>query len=470
MRAGTPRSLQSCALHSPPYFRSPHKYSIRLGSRFPQHIMTSDSSSTQPFTLHFQNIVRVAGEVIEGRVDVHVPLMHEDGIEHVRIEMQGVIKTTIYRQYGQVSVLHKQTVPLCSSSQILWTPESTQSDADVASYPFQFTLPEDLPPSFCYGKYSPPDATIRYSLEIIGERPGVFHRNRRVRRVFLVMPAASESQLLASESLRQGWEGPWKVTTKDAKVRQGIWGDYSHVYATLSLPDLPSFPISTPIPYTLHVVTETKTLDRSDRPEKHGKPLFPLPPTQTPELSQVLRRKIEYVVHEKLITHKEKRKDTFDLQKSQSLVDNTASSRVRRAQTTQTQPMESAQEVDAVVDEPEWIPKDEKGRGIWRRSVHFTSTLAFPFAPTASTETINWEYTLQFTIPFPGIGNDLELELPIHLSPTSACPPPPTGAPGSSSLTYADVLPAGPPPMFDLPPTYWSNDDHDWDDEKNEKK
>ncbi|KAF7344443.1 Arrestin-N domain-containing protein [Mycena sanguinolenta] len=437
--------------------------------------MAPDSSSTQPITLHFQDIVRVAGEVIEGRVDVHVPLTRKDGIDRVRIDLQGIMNTRIYSWNEQLKEddLHTQTVPLCSSSQILWTSQSRRRDSDVVSCPFRFDLPENLPPSFWYAptKSSPrPAATIKYSLKVVGFRPGSFHRNRRIRRVFLVMPSASESQLLARESLRQGWEGPWKITAKDAKVRRGIWGDYSRVSATLSLPDLPAFPISTPIPYTFHVVTETKTLDRSDRPEKHGKPLFPSPPTRTSELSQVLRRNIEYVVHETYHTYKEEKKDIFDLQTSQSLVDNTASFSVGHAQTARTQPMESARKVAAVVDKPEWIPKDEKGHGIWRRSVHFTSTLAFPFAPTFNTETINWEYTLKFTVPFPGIGNDLKIKVPIHLSPTSARPPPPTGAPGSSGITYADILPAGPPPMFDLPPTYWSSDSHDWDDEKDEQK
>ncbi|KAF8146937.1 hypothetical protein K438DRAFT_1868299 [Mycena galopus ATCC 62051] len=431
--------------------------------------MASDSSGIQPITLHFQNLVRVAGETIEGRVEFHVPLLQKDGIEELRIEMRGVINTGIVRTYGQVTMLHQQTVPLFSFSESLWTSKSSETGSDVVSHPFRFTLPEDLPPSFCYGKYSPPDATVKYSLQVVGTRPGVFHRNRRISRVFLVMPAASESQLLARESLRQGWAGPWKVTSQDAKVRQGIWGDYSHVYATLSLPDLPSFPISTPIPYTLHIVTETKTLDRSNRPEKHGKQLFPWPPTLSSELSQVLRRKIEYTVQDGSL-HEEKRKDHFDLQKSQDLANNTASSKVRRTQAAHTQQVEPAGEVHAVIDEPEWIPKDEKGRGIWRRSVHFMSTLAFPFAPTSDTETLDWAYTLHFTVPFPGMGNDLGLELPIHLSPSSPCPPPPTGAPGSSNLTYADVLPAGPPPMFDLPPTYWASDNHDWEEEKEEKK
>jgi hypothetical protein len=244
------------------------------------------------------------------------------------------------------------------------------------------------------------------------------------------------------------------------------------LFSQVSLPDLPEFPISTPIPYTLHVVTETKTLDRSDRPEdKHGKPLFPVPPTQSSELTQVFRRKAEYTVRDGGL-HEEKRKDTFDLHTSQALANTTASKKVRRAQNTPTQPVEPAGEVHTMIDEPEWIPKDDKGRGIWRRSVRFTSTLAFPFAPTCTTETLQWsvrdisdlfppglvsnvflmQYILLFTVPFPGIGNDLKLEVPVHLGPASACPPPPTGAPGSSNLAYADVLPAGPPPMLDLPP------------------
>jgi hypothetical protein len=57
---------------------------------------TSSDPQQQPITLHFQNLVRVAGETIEGCVDLHVPLLRKDGIENLRIEMQGVIKTYVY--------------------------------------------------------------------------------------------------------------------------------------------------------------------------------------------------------------------------------------------------------------------------------------------------------------------------------------------------------------------------------------
>jgi len=134
----------------------------------------------------------------------------------------------------------------------------------------------------------------------------------------------------------------------------------------LSIPDLPSFPIATPIPYSFHVVTETKTLDRTDRPEdKHGKPLFPAPPIQSDKLEKIMRHRTEVRVRNSV----DRVKDT--------LGDVDAATQ-RRA-------------VEAVVDEPEWVPKDaDKGRGFWRRSVHFNSTLAFHFAPTFSTDTLKW--------------------------------------------------------------------------------
>ncbi|KAJ7810750.1 hypothetical protein B0H14DRAFT_2607035 [Mycena olivaceomarginata] len=300
--------------------------------------------------------------------------------------------------------MHKQTV---------------SADSDVVSLPFRFTLPEDLPPSFAFGSYS---ATVRYSLEVVGERPGVFHRNRRVRRVLVVMPAATESQLIARES-----ELPRKTKKYDKEFGVNIRG-----YMPLSrFPNFPSF-LSPPrfLILTLHVVTEIKTLDRSDRPEENR---------YSP--SRLLSPLICF------------------------------------AATPFKKPSAGEHHRD---DEPEWIPKDDKERGIWRRSVRFTSTLAFPFAPTSTTETLRWSYILLFTISFPGIGNDLKLEVPVHLGPASACPPPPTGAPGSSNLAYADILPAGPPPMLDLPPCIaaWIErrtarigraTNQDWDDEKDEK-
>ncbi|KAJ7125248.1 hypothetical protein C8R44DRAFT_135090 [Mycena epipterygia] len=413
--------------------------------------MASSSTLPQPITLHFQNVVRVAGETIEGHVDLNVTLAQEDRIEQLRIKLRGSIVTKIKMSNGKTTNVNKQTVLLVHSNLSLWKQGGALPEArsHILACPFRFQLPENLPPSFhCSGNSR--SGAVSYSLEVVGDRPGLFRSNHRIRRLISVVPAASQSQLLAKESLMQGWSGPWKDIKREEKMRQGIWGDYSHARATLSIPNLPSFPITTPIPFNLEVETQTKLVHRSDRPEEKGKQLFPAPPLRSSEVKQVLRRTTE--IRARRLTRRAE--DTFDLQGIRSFGDIERVSRARAMQ--------------AVAEEPEWIPKEGKeDRGIWKRKVHFNFTLTFPFAPTFSTETLDWIYVVQFVVPFPGISNDLKLQFPIRLGPGSACSPPPIGVPGSSSLTYADIIPAGPPPMQDLPPTYWTGDDHDWDDEKN---
>ncbi|KAJ7163765.1 hypothetical protein C8R46DRAFT_325594 [Mycena filopes] len=403
----------------------------------------ASSSTPQPrlITLRFPNLVRVAGETIEGHVDLNLSLARKDGIQSLRIEFRGVIQTRIYKRYTHTGIWYEEAVPLCSSSESLWTPESASTSPDTFSCPFQFTIPGNLPPSLHH-----PCATIGYSLEVVAERPT--GKKRRLSRFFPVTSAASQRQLLAKESLRQGWTGPWREIKHERRIRQGLWGDYSHVSATLSLPDLPSFPIATPIPYSVHIVTETKTLDRSES-SKNSNSLFTTPPTRSSQLTQTLRRRTDYRVRDCDTEFNDVIDEPFDLQKARSLADDDG--------------VECTPAVEAVVEEPEWIPKDDgKNRGVWRRSARFTSTITFPFAPTFSSKTLVWQYTLEFIVRFPGMKNDLQLEMPIRLGPGFACPPPP----GSSS--YADVLPAGPAPyMLDLPPpAYWAEEEGDWDDEK----
>lgn len=111
----------------------------------------------------------------------------------------------------------------------LWDQGSAfpEPGSHVLSFPFQFELPESLPPSFhCWAYHR--HATIAYSLEVVGEWLRFFRLNRRIRRLISVVPAASQNQLLAKETLMLGWTGPWKDITHEEKLRQGIWGEYSH--------------------------------------------------------------------------------------------------------------------------------------------------------------------------------------------------------------------------------------------------
>jgi len=102
--------------------------------------------------------------------------------------------------------------------------------------------------------------------------------------------------------------------------------------------------------------------------------------------------------------------------------------------------------VKSTVGEAEWIPDPEReDYGVWKRSVRFETTVTLPFAPTFSTEIIECKYSLNFAVSFPGIGNEIEFLVPIHLHPAHACP--------SFAMNYADVPPEGPPPpLKELPP------------------
>ncbi|KAJ7099456.1 hypothetical protein B0H15DRAFT_547524 [Mycena belliarum] len=411
----------------------------------------------QPITLNFHDVVRIAGEILEGTVDLNVAAAQDDHIEQLRIKFRGAIATKITVNHGQNNSVHRETVPLVHSDLTLWTQGAAfpKAGSHVLSCPFRFQLPDNLPPSF-HGSLPSRSGIISYSLEVVGDRPGLFRSNRRIRRIISVLPAASQTQLVVTEALRQGWMGQWKTFTQSEQLRTGLWGDYSHAHAILSLPDLPAFPVATPIPFSLHITTETKPVKRSDRPEeKPGKPLFPAPPTASSQLKLGLRRETTVRVRQRT----RELEDTFDLQAIRDIRD-----------TTEKRPASASASVSvpAMVDEPEWVPQDSKDRGVWKRAVHFNSTLTFPYAPTFSTQTLAWHYTVHVVVPFPGIGNGLKLQFPITLAPGWPCPPPPIGVPGSSRARagYADVIPAGPPPMLDLPPAYWAGDEHDWDDEK----
>jgi hypothetical protein len=55
----------------------------------------ASNSAPQAVTLHFQNLVRVAGETIAGTVDLNVALAQEERIEELRIKFRGAITTYV---------------------------------------------------------------------------------------------------------------------------------------------------------------------------------------------------------------------------------------------------------------------------------------------------------------------------------------------------------------------------------------
>jgi hypothetical protein len=227
----------------------------------------------QTFTLHLPNIGRVAGEIIQGHVDVNVPMALQDQIENVRIMLRGSIvtyvlffhvcsssqcfgifrrKMTETRQVngpnGQRTETYQksQTVPvsvpamnnaakkyflilnvqLLRVDQQIWDNFNSPQNLQILTCPFSIQLPSGLPPSFHYSSGSL-TAAVSYSISVVGARHGVFHANRRIRQIFSVVPSATAYELNAREALRQGWNGPWKPIVNNRKMRRGIFGDYA---------------------------------------------------------------------------------------------------------------------------------------------------------------------------------------------------------------------------------------------------
>ncbi|KAF7362367.1 Arrestin-N domain-containing protein [Mycena venus] len=360
-------------------------------------------------TLHFPDVVRVAGEVLQGSVDVNVPMALEDKVENVRIKLRGSIVTKMTeakREMGPEGAKNEthyktQTVQLLRIDQQIWDHFNSPQGAQLITCPFSIQLPPDLAPTFYYSHHTRTVA-ISYSIEVVGSRHGLFHANRKIRKIFSVVPAASPYELNAVAALRQGWNGPWKPIVNNRQLRHGIFGDYSEAKIELTVPDLPSFPMFTPIPFSFHVMTKTKPVHQNDLDHK-GEKLFPAPPDSPDDIELVLH----LLGHMRAHGSSEELNEKFELKGS--LGDKASTANVR-----------------ITTDEPVWTPlPDHKDKGTWQRGVRFDGLMTIPFAPTFSAQTAEWQYLLKYDIDFPGMGNHLGLEFPIHINSGCACPPPP---------------------------------------------
>lgn len=100
--------------------------------------------------------------------------------------------------------------------------------------------------------------------------------------------------------------------------------------------------------------------------DKHNKPLFPAPPSQSADVKLFFQREASIRTQRRDGTGK----DCFETEGG--LGDPTTSS------------------VKSTIEDAEWIPDPEReDRGVWKRSVQFDTTVTLPFAPTFSTETID---------------------------------------------------------------------------------
>jgi hypothetical protein len=222
-------------------------------------------------------------------------------------------------------------------------------------------------------------------------------------------------------------------------VRQGLWGSYSRVEIALEIPELTSFPIAVAIPFHLRITTSTKSMKREelDKLIADGKEVFPAPPSDPStiilRLDKRVRLKANYIARDRT------RVDGHSLVPHDPVA------------------------YTFSIDKPEWIPEivgKDGNTGVWRRSVYLRAKAVLSGVPSFESKLINCEHFLHVRIPFPGIGNDLKHDLPIHVN---------SGIDDVEPFLDEASLPRFSTAAMDLPPSYWDGEEHEWEGDEKKK-
>ncbi|KAI0691289.1 hypothetical protein C8T65DRAFT_745494 [Cerioporus squamosus] len=392
--------------------------------------MFSRFTSSSALTVYVPPAIYAAGSKIEGEVEIQFRDLQEENVEEVQLRLRGTSKTGgAYPPAG----------------------------SDVLRVPFSLTLPEQLPPSFRIRVFGS-TGDIRYALSAVGVRKGFLNVKKRHVVPLAVVPKDELGAQLKAEPATHGW----KSFQKEDRIRKGFWGDYSKVHVELSLPNVPVLPLFSDIPFTIRVTITTAPLPRSKADAcPSDKPLFPPVPAEPKGVQFLLQRKVK--LRAKAFTDNSSRDVAVFLGERRAGLPGGCAGPV---------------EVEPVVKE--WVPvegqlaidkKDAKGaqgdsggsadaKGSWLQRAVFHSTFRLDCPPTFAVHNIECSYRLVVKVPFPGIGNDLKLEVPVTVTSgiDNALPKEqPEGKDGENA----------PSPTLDLPPAYWDPNDKDWGD--NEK-
>ncbi len=225
--------------------------------------------------------------------------------------------------------------------------------------------------------------------------------------------------------------------------------------AQLLFPDIPALPLFTDIPFIINVTTTTAPLTRAQAdalPE--NKPIFPPPPAIHSEINFRLMR----------ITRI--RAKRFGAENAEDVAyflgANTISSKLA---------------VETDLPPKEWVVVQSSGggeeKGVWVQRARFQTSVTLSVPPTFLCPTIEclvrrrrwvyWmhqcahfpQYALDLKVPFPGLGNDVRIDIPVTIVSGIDAPSPRTSPPepqADAPLEPESAFVAAPPPMLDLPP------------------
>ncbi|PSR74842.1 hypothetical protein PHLCEN_2v9556 [Hermanssonia centrifuga] len=319
---------------------------------------------------------------------------------------------------------HKNVDLVCDTLSV-WKrgdPEKTP-ETHVINVPLSFSLRENLLPSGQYGSShgkSGCTGNVDYYVEVVGARSGA--KDIQIKSSFPVLSQSSRGAEL-SRALHSGWQGGWRTIKELKRIRRGIWEDYANVTVSISLPDIDVFPVQSPIPFILTVLTTSKPSQQEDSSKEQA--VFPVPPADP-------RKGIELKLLRRVAVN-------AGVKKQFSAGDLTVYLGGLGPE---------AQDDTAQIDPVErtWVPTNEnpKYAGFWRQEAKFRSTFTLDCAPSFEFRTIKayvrntpnavvehllslssniQQYTMHIKVNFPGVGNDVEFQFPADLVSNRPLPP-----------------------------------------------
>lgn len=389
--------------------------------------------------------VRVGGETIRGEVELHFPQVQEDEIEEVHVKLRGSVNAKVARQVGNQYVEYLEKIEVVHENISVWTRASAYPApaTNILKLPFQFRLPIDCYPSAHYqGWYKA--GMVGYSVEAVGVRKGFLHANRRAVHAFPALPGDLEG-MQNRALLRGGWVGPWKSIERTKQIRRGLWGAYSSVRVEMKIPEIKTLPLFTNIPVIIHITTTTKPMKRDESSEGEDSKgrIFPCPPQEPKEIELFLRRRIRLSAR------------GWDDEGKENISSLGGLGKVGGAKEGQ---------IEFHVGETRWNPSDsDKGKGCWVQESTVNTSIHLTTTPSFMTHVMSIEYMLRIKIEFPGIKNDVEIDVPVRLTSAMVPPPDTWTSEGSSHCQVAPPYEGG-SPILDLPPSYWTASEWDADE------
>ncbi|KAI0638683.1 hypothetical protein C8Q77DRAFT_1154293 [Trametes polyzona] len=356
------------------------------------------AASPRSFTLHLAHALYVTGSPLEGIVELD--LRREEHVQEVHVELRGTARTDI----NQGDVWDSHNLCLVHGTISVWSRDGATSKlpSDTLRISFRFDIPDGLPPPCIYHGIGGLFSTIRYTVTAVAVRSGAFRSNRRISLPIAMVPrdpVGLEVRQALTAMTTSGIVPSWRTDRVQQQVRRGLWGTHATALVELHIPNLATYPLFTPIPFVIKIRTISVPITRAKAaayPE--DRPVFP----QTPTSYEQLELKIRH-----LVTLKAK---TINMKEYWERIKDTRPLDLYRGGAVNVSPRQwiplSSQVSHQTTKDPS---PDEKGS--WIQEATFRSAFCLDCPPTFEIDLMKCGFTLIVNVPFPGLRNDLSLEM-----------------------------------------------------------